>query len=289
MNKIRSLTLVIGVKEDKITGILKLLNPETVYFKVFLASEPGRTIEDRFKLAAAVNLEAVNKIYPINEPQETISFRFPCLEANNTYKATTTPWSASDLSKEVRPFKFNCNCGSEIIYSERIKQWKSLPSENWAEMMDFWHCHKPNTGRNEYNKSYAVSRFVPYDGCIFVGLNYFLVSPKNCENIKINLKQVQCTNCSRILGDVEDDRTIRLWKWNLKLSEKEKYSVLKPSYCGYIYALSTVLEQIDAHATYIYNVECQGKSQHGNRYLVSYFSGIFLLVTMLFNAPSKVN
>lgn len=22
--------------------------------------------------------------------------------------------------------------------------WKDLPSGNWAEMMDFWHCHKPD-------------------------------------------------------------------------------------------------------------------------------------------------
>ena len=26
----------------------------------------------------------------------------------------------------------------------KVRSWKDLPSENWAEMMDFWHCHRPD-------------------------------------------------------------------------------------------------------------------------------------------------
>ena len=36
-------------------------------------------------------------------------------------------------------------CGSAIVDHGVLREWKDLPSENWAEMMEFWHCHKPDT------------------------------------------------------------------------------------------------------------------------------------------------
>lgn len=53
----------------------------------------------------------------------------------------SVPWSAAHLRPGLR---VDCRgCGEPIIPEEVIKTFKDLPSENWAEMMEFWHCHKP--------------------------------------------------------------------------------------------------------------------------------------------------
>ncbi|KAM7196088.1 Ubiquitin-conjugating enzyme E2-binding protein [Rhypophila sp. PSN 637] len=54
----------------------------------------------------------------------------------------TSAWSATDLKIGSR---VSCRkCGSVIVKNGSIVAWKDLPSENWAEMMEFWHCHKPD-------------------------------------------------------------------------------------------------------------------------------------------------
>lgn len=70
------------------------------------------------------------------------------------------PWSAVDLGPNT---KLRCRrCQNTLLrYHSRINRdsnvgessgektsstmiFKDLPSQNWAEMMDFWHCHKPD-------------------------------------------------------------------------------------------------------------------------------------------------
>lgn len=58
---------------------------------------------------------------------------------NNEIEA---PWMATDLSSATA---IQCrHCKASILHSEKVHQWKDLPSENWAELMDFWFCHKPH-------------------------------------------------------------------------------------------------------------------------------------------------
>jgi len=76
--------------------------------------------------------------------------------------------------------------------------WKDLPSENWAEMMDFWHCHKPtehesHAGHSDEetataNKGYAAnSKFTAQNKVGFVDLTTFLLDAKDCNNIRVSL------------------------------------------------------------------------------------------------------
>lgn len=56
------------------------------------------------------------------------------------------PWSAADLALGLDVI---CRkCAAVIVGADRLTAWKDLPSENWAEMMEFWHCHKPTTTAN---------------------------------------------------------------------------------------------------------------------------------------------
>ncbi|KAL8795588.1 MAG: hypothetical protein Q9195_002009 [Heterodermia aff. obscurata] len=76
-------------------------------------------------------------------------------------------WPASALSSTSQ---FACRTCKNIIVQDGITTWKDLPSENWAEMMDLWHCHKPHVGEDDpgarvSTKGYAASnRFMSMSG-----------------------------------------------------------------------------------------------------------------------------
>ena len=108
------------------------------------------------------------------------------------------PWPAKDLKEDI---EFSCrSCGAVVLKKGIIKSWKDLPSENWAEMMDFWHCHKPDVpetngnGHAEYshddlnvNRGYgANAKFTATLGVGFVDLTTFLVTESDCSSIEVS-------------------------------------------------------------------------------------------------------
>ncbi|OJJ99297.1 hypothetical protein ASPACDRAFT_120569 [Aspergillus aculeatus ATCC 16872] len=56
------------------------------------------------------------------------------------------PWRAPDMRPGTR---VRCRGCEGVVLDQPARSaggwvWKDLPSGNWAEMMDFWHCHKPD-------------------------------------------------------------------------------------------------------------------------------------------------
>jgi hypothetical protein len=101
----------------------------------------------------------------------------------------TTPWSARVLNSNVQISCLQC----QTIVAERgsIKLWKDLPSENWAEMMDFWHCHRPHVphdAQGALKKGYAADSklaLVPSVG--MVDHSHFVLHPHDCRNLEVGL------------------------------------------------------------------------------------------------------
>ncbi|KAJ2902563.1 hypothetical protein MKZ38_000393 [Zalerion maritima] len=98
------------------------------------------------------------------------------------------PWPASEL--DAPDCQLQCRgCGSVLIQPGRIHSWKDLPSENWAEMMEFWHCHKPAVPDQEdhhhlTSRGYgANSSMAATKGVGFVDLTSFLVSEIDCSGV----------------------------------------------------------------------------------------------------------
>ncbi|EEP76557.1 predicted protein [Uncinocarpus reesii 1704] len=59
------------------------------------------------------------------------------------------PWSAKHMNPDTR---IGCrNCGNYLLEPQKPAQiiWKDLPSANWAELMDLWHCHKPDSHEDD--------------------------------------------------------------------------------------------------------------------------------------------
>jgi hypothetical protein len=79
--------------------------------------------------------------------------------------------------------------------------WKDLPSGNWAEMMDFWHCHKPDPHEDDpqseataalkledqtaQTKGYGASSRVEAIGrTVLIDVATFLLSEEDCVSLK---------------------------------------------------------------------------------------------------------
>lgn len=131
---------------------------------------------------------------PLNLANE-LSFRLPLVENHKTLSDSETaqgddgPWPASSMTPETQ---IGCRSCSIPLCDGSIKVWKALPSENWAEMMDFWHCHKPDVGGAQHGdphgvtKGYSASnRLGPTAGTGLVDITSFLLLRNDCINIKV--------------------------------------------------------------------------------------------------------
>ncbi|KDN62406.1 hypothetical protein CSUB01_02436 [Colletotrichum sublineola] len=133
-----------------------------------------------------------------------ISWRLPLeVDASALSPMTTTarsphdepvPWTALDLAPGSAVV---CRaCTAPLVPPGRAREWKDLPSENWAEMMDFWHCHKPTDherhehGRGEQDhlatrRGYgANSSIAAQPGIGMVDLTSFLFSESDCTGLE---------------------------------------------------------------------------------------------------------
>ncbi|KAI1807168.1 ubiquitin-conjugating enzyme E2-binding protein [Daldinia bambusicola] len=161
------------------------------------------------------------------------------------------PWSATDLLPES-PILCR-SCRTIIVKAGVVKVWKDLPSENWAEMMEFWHCHKPHDHGHGHDddgptsKAYgANSRISAQDGVGFVDISSFLLSETNISTSTITkdatLLQsqneleiedtnshtfqpenipVSCVSCKNQLGILNDQGSaVTLFKWQVYVDEQ---------------------------------------------------------------------
>lgn len=117
--------------------------------------------------------------------------------------AEYVPWMAGDMGSYTR---LGCRgCGNVVLDCVPASDngegwmWKDLPSGNWAEMMDFWHCHKPDTDdhdhgdhtvsieeRNSQVKGYgAANQVVASSGTGLVDVATFLVAGGDCRGLKV--------------------------------------------------------------------------------------------------------
>ena len=100
-------------------------------------------------------------------------------------------WPASSMTPDTQ---IACRSCLKLISNESLRAWNALPSENWAEMMDFWHCHKPDSEGAQpvesqgLAKGYsAFNRLGPTSGIGLVDTTSFLLQRDDCVNIKVCL------------------------------------------------------------------------------------------------------
>ena len=104
------------------------------------------------------------------------------------------PWSAVSLQENSSLY---CNkCDACVLPAGKAVKWKDLPSEDWAELMDFWFCHKPHSNQEspdhdraaEANGFSARSKVTASSGIGLVDTVSFLLSGKDCINLQVSRK-----------------------------------------------------------------------------------------------------
>ncbi|GKT83061.1 ubiquitin-conjugating enzyme E2C-binding protein [Colletotrichum tofieldiae] len=127
----------------------------------------------------------------------TLSWRLPLAVDASAPPPTRSPldepvpWTARDLAPGSA---VTCrSCAAPLVPEGRAGEWKDLPSENWAEMMDFWHCHKPTDhehgGEHEHlaKRGYgANSSIAAQPGIGMVDLTSFLFSESDCTGLEVS-------------------------------------------------------------------------------------------------------
>ena len=115
------------------------------------------------------------------------------------------PWSAAELDQDVAMVCRQCH--ASLLPPRRPFVWKDLPSEHWAEMMEFWHCHKPHdhssgaTNPELAKKGYSASnRIAARTGCGLIDLSSFLLATADCENIKVRVHNHKSYYLQRTVG-----------------------------------------------------------------------------------------
>lgn len=147
---------------------------------------------------------AIAPAYTPTQPHSTLaqlSWRIPLVASPSQPRAAPSlpaPWSAGALANTS---SFFCRgCRGVILPSGRVTTWRDLPSENWAEMMEFWHCHKPDVpvgekgeeeGGDNTMKGYgANTRMMAQKGVGKVDLTYFLLDSEDCSGLEVRIVDI---------------------------------------------------------------------------------------------------
>lgn len=250
----------------RISVVIHLPTPSTHKTKALLAGDGLHLIVDHDGASTSLRLPAKARISAEHVPGqvkpglEKMSWRlFPTSEeaqAALNIETGAVPWSAADLKPGLR---VACReCDEHIILPNTIEAFKGLPSENWAEMMEFWHCHKPADvhvdgsagaagAQNKASENQLASRgyganstISAQNGVGFVDLLTVLFSQSDCNCLLIppydgehestvsrdfsgfRALDVLCHNCKTQLGCLDSRKNgLSLFKWKLDLVEQQ--------------------------------------------------------------------
>ncbi|KAG8159092.1 hypothetical protein KVR01_010753 [Diaporthe batatas] len=248
----------------RISVAIHLPTPSTHKTEVLLARDGLHLIVDHEGTSTRLRLPAKTRIAGEHLPGEIkpgldkMSWRLlPTPEeaqAAMDIEAGAVPWSAADLKPGLR---VACRkCDEPIILRNTIEAFKDLPSENWAEMMEFWHCHKPAdahvggsaAGAGAQSKASedqlatrgygANSAISAQDGVGFVDLMTVLFSQNDCSCLLIRrydgghenivskdfsgprALDAHCHKCKTQLGRLDGRKNgLSIFKWKLNLGE----------------------------------------------------------------------
>ena len=198
----RAITVSLASPHDDVTDTIKL---------------PAR-VNEASRLALSVAGQRATDPRGNGHDQQEYSFRMQIddedasLLSREEHMDSFVPWTATDMTSCTR---LRCrHCRSILLDSHMPRSsdaaekdtqgwvWKDLPSGNWAEMMDFWHCHKPDPhedhdhnhdhensataeDQNATVKGYgAANQVVATSGTVLVDSATFLLTDSDCRGLK---------------------------------------------------------------------------------------------------------
>ncbi|CEP65041.1 putative polyadenylation protein LALA0_S18e00386g [Lachancea lanzarotensis] len=167
-------------------------------------------------------------------------------------------WMRSDLM-ESRNFVIRCaSCCSSLITDDDCSRISDLPSEFWAELMDYWHCHKPTiTDKAEVDR---YSKLQPLSDELLVGVSLFQVAKSwSTKKLKFENSVTRCAKCNCALGLISQDPNLyNINKWKVQLVKNGK----SDDYPAELHIVSTLLNSLNSNGTRIINLKSPSGDCH---------------------------
>lgn len=201
---IRQLTLHASLEEDLNQGSEVLVSSDKkvitavygdVTASVYLPTQIKGTANITFPTQKRTELSTRLQIEDQNELQQAI----------DASPEIQVPWTASSLGPDAA---LCCKaCHSTLVDSGAIKEWKDLPSENWAELMDLWFCHKPHEHHHEdhaaaESKGFsAQSKLMNQQGTGLVDTLSFLLHADDSRAVQVSMPHFFDFRCLPLPGD----------------------------------------------------------------------------------------
>lgn len=151
---IRQLTLHASLEEDRDQGTqLRLSSDKKVITLVYGSETASIYLPTQIKGTANVTFPTKRRTEVSTKLQ--IEDQNELQEAIDASPGIQVPWTAASLTSDT---VLLCKaCHSTLLEDGAVAEWKDLPSENWAELMDLWFCHKPHE-HNHDDTSAAESK-----------------------------------------------------------------------------------------------------------------------------------
>lgn len=173
--------------------------------------------------------------------------------SNHIMETMRPKWMRRDLFRQT--FRFKCGkCSASLLDSKDCQRINDLPSEFWAEFMDYWHCHKPAADTQSFDKLKYATSLIPAEGEIVLG-DSFIYYNKHWNAIAANLdektKLANCRQCGKLLGTLTKDGAVKLKKWELE----SEINGVDSKFTLSDYVLYQILNELKSNSTRFYIIK----------------------------------
>ena len=200
---IRQLTLYASLSEAKDKGTQILLSSDK---KVITATYA----DERASIYLPTQIKGTaNVTFPLGRRTEfstklQIDDQVELQQAIDASPDTQVPWTATSLDRGI---EIQCKaCSAAVIQNGVILEWKDLPSENWADLMDLWFCHKPHEHDHDddeqtkaaESRGFSAQSSIAIESKIgLVDTITFLIHPDDSQAIQVSPTVVLCIQTHR--------------------------------------------------------------------------------------------
>lgn len=250
LSRISSISVLVEEEDENVRFIAEnLVQIDSRLIKLVLQDQQAINIPLPIDVARIPNLTSCFK-----QKGNIVSIRLPLVDvkvdrSTNALMSISSSykWSASYLRKSVANYTFNClSCNHTLIDYSNIKSVLDMPSELWAEMMDFWHCHKPDT-KTSYAEKF--SSLTPEKNGIITGAYYIAFNyDDGIYGVSKSTDKISCLGCSKIIGEHDSKvKFDKIFNWEITLCHHGKQEVFQPYYHTY----DILLDNVNGNATRI--------------------------------------
>ncbi len=182
--------LLLNIRQ--VNAIANLPSPCNEGTRVELASDSKTLhlyhddVHASIKLPCSVTSNSKFKVSSLESRE--LSLRLQPKEAIKLASGREAPWPAPTLTADTEIACRSC----KHLFVKSVQTWKDLPNGGWADMMDFWHCHKPNAD-NDVDKSAgstkgysAANTLSPTKGIGLVDIGHFLLLDSDCVGMEVS-------------------------------------------------------------------------------------------------------